>query len=177
MRIERSVVRKAGRKGGRGLEKLIDRYVGLNVCVDVDAPVFQKNTEAPEVGFDGREGDLVKNVEVHGGIVQLKELAALGIAVAVYRMIRVQSNPLVSRLGLDKLLGRVADIDDLGDLALAHTHLCVDAIVNLSREVVCRLFQDCIPLQRSSPSHWKQSLQNHNPIVYSYTWELYHTPT
>ena len=105
--------------------------MGLNVRVNVDAAVFQKDTEAPEVRFDGGEGDLVKYVEVERRIVELEELTALGIAVAFYSVFRIQSNPLMSRLSFNKLLGRVADIYYLRDLA--YTHLYVDGPMNLSQ--------------------------------------------
>jgi hypothetical protein len=70
--------------------------MGLNVCVDIDAAVFQKDAEAPEVRFYRRKGDFIEDVKIEGRVIELKELATLGVAVTLNNMIRIQGNPLMS---------------------------------------------------------------------------------
>jgi hypothetical protein len=71
MRIQDSIVRQARYKRGRRFEKGIQRHERFNISIHIDTPVFEKNTQSPEIGFDGGIGNCVKHLQIDRWIITL----------------------------------------------------------------------------------------------------------
>ena len=66
--IQRRVIRETGDEGDR-FEKLVKGDEGLNIGVHIDTPIFQQDTESPEIRLDGGIGNGIKDVRVHRRII------------------------------------------------------------------------------------------------------------
>ena len=113
MRIQDSIIRQAGCKRSGRFEKGIKRHKRFNIGIHIDTPVFKKNTEAPEVRFDGGIGNSVKDAQIDRRIVTLQECATLCIPRCLDIISRIQCTPLIGRLRIDKFLCRVTDVNNL----------------------------------------------------------------